>query len=42
MPALLRRAEPTVDTLDPFRRDALIYDPGYALPMGMPGEIVNH
>jgi len=37
-----RAAELAVDTVNPFRRDSLIYDPGYRLPRDIPGEIINH
>ncbi len=38
----LRTAELAINTADQFRRDALIYNPGYVLPEDIPGEVVNH
>jgi hypothetical protein len=38
----LRTAQLSVDTVNPFQRDALVYDPGYDLPVGTPGAVVNH
>lgn len=37
-----RTAEMAIDTVLPFRRDAIVYDPGYTLPRDIPGEVVNH
>jgi hypothetical protein len=38
----LRTAALAIDTINPFKRDTLVYRPGYALPQDIPGEIVNH
>ena len=38
----LHTAQLAINTANPFRRDTLIYNPGYTLPEGVPGEITNH
>jgi hypothetical protein len=38
----IERAELAIDTINPFRRDSLAYDPGYGLSGDMPGERVHH
>ena len=38
----LRTAQLSVDTINPFQRDALVYDPGYELSIGTPGEVMNY
>lgn len=38
---VIRTAELSIDTVNPFRRDTLVYEPGYLLPEGIRGEVVN-
>jgi hypothetical protein len=38
----LRKAVMSIDTLYPFTRDGIVYDPGYVLPADRPGEFVSH
>jgi len=38
----MRTADLSIDTVNPFRRDSLVYDPGYTLSADIPGGIVSH
>jgi hypothetical protein len=38
----LRTATLSIRTVNPFRRDSLVYEPGYTLSKGIPGEIETH
>ena len=38
----MESAELAIATASAFRRDSLVYRPGYALPKGIPYELVNH
>ncbi|XVV15602.1 hypothetical protein ACQP2X_15025 [Actinoplanes sp. CA-131856] len=38
----LRKADLSIDTVNPFKRDSLTYDPGYTLPEKMPKDVAAY